>query len=409
MMGYNMNINMIRILNVATLFVFSSLTASAIAVSPDSGDRLLSEDYSASDFPTQAAGKILKKTRVEGKYAITNADEVYKVFYTATDGVNSKVRINSGIIFLPAGNPPKNGWPVVSWQHGTTGIADRCAPSWTGPDQPSKVVISSWIAAGYAVVAADYQGLGMPGIHPYLEPKSLAYSVLDLLKASLAAELGLQNTIVLHGWSEGGAATIATALYAQKYAPALHITGASSSGAPYITPKTLRFLASDKTGSAEVVSYVTYLLNSASQLGADLPEDDVFSAKGKQFVRTYGNYCVDDLVREATINKSELNEIVNRKAFGNQLLLEKIAYPPFKTEIPLFLSIGGSDTDVPTNMQLALQQKMCADGANLSYKVYSAADHTATLLASVEDTIVFLSGTQEKNEDSTFTALSCKN
>ena len=29
----------------------------------------------------------------------------------------------------PRGRPPKGGWPIVSWGHGTAGIADRCAPS----------------------------------------------------------------------------------------------------------------------------------------------------------------------------------------------------------------------------------------------------------------------------------------
>jgi len=271
------------------------------------------------------------------------------------------------------------------------------------------VVISSWLAAGYAVVAPDYQGLGTPGIHPYLEPQPLAYSVLDLLKASLAANLGLQNSIVLHGWSEGGAATIATALYAPQYAPALHITGASSSGAPYVTFKTLSFLESDKTDPAAVVSYVTYLLNSVSQQGVTIPADDVFSPDGKEFVRTYGHYCLDDLFREAKVNKAELKEIINTKAFGNKLLIERTEYPALKTKIPLFLSIGGGDIDVPTNMQLALQQKMCADGVDLSYKVYSAADHTDTLLESIEETIVFLSQTLQKTESSASNALRCQN
>ncbi|MBF6149281.1 hypothetical protein IU505_28590 [Nocardia nova] len=33
----------------------------------------------------------------------------------------------SGTVAVPAGAPPKDGWPVLSWAHGTTGYADTCA------------------------------------------------------------------------------------------------------------------------------------------------------------------------------------------------------------------------------------------------------------------------------------------
>ena len=89
-MGCNMNNNTMRALSASTLFVFSIITASALAASPDNGDRVLSDDYTVFDFSAQSAGKILKKTSVENKYEITNADKVYKVIYTATDGVNGK-------------------------------------------------------------------------------------------------------------------------------------------------------------------------------------------------------------------------------------------------------------------------------------------------------------------------------
>ena len=35
----------------------------------------------------------------------------------------------SGTLTVPKGKAPKGGWPVISWAHGTTGIADQCAPS----------------------------------------------------------------------------------------------------------------------------------------------------------------------------------------------------------------------------------------------------------------------------------------
>ena len=37
-------------------------------------------------------------------------------------------------VSVPKGKPPKGGWPVITWAHGTTGVADICAPSRDGLD-----------------------------------------------------------------------------------------------------------------------------------------------------------------------------------------------------------------------------------------------------------------------------------
>ena len=51
--------------------------------------------------------------------------------------------------------------------HGTTGVADTCAPSEDyagGPvhsyQQVADAALDTWLARGYAIVAPDYQGLG---------------------------------------------------------------------------------------------------------------------------------------------------------------------------------------------------------------------------------------------------------
>ena len=78
------------------------------------------------------------------------------------------------------------GWPVVSWAHGTQGIADRCAPSVSGPYQPERDgrFLDRFLAQGYAVVAADYQGLGSSGDHAYLHVRTAARNAIDMIKAS---------------------------------------------------------------------------------------------------------------------------------------------------------------------------------------------------------------------------------
>ena len=44
-------------------------------------------------------------------------------------GVDNKEVTATALVFVPNKPQPANGWPIVVWAHGTTGVADKCAPS----------------------------------------------------------------------------------------------------------------------------------------------------------------------------------------------------------------------------------------------------------------------------------------
>src|SRR5688572_10886009 len=94
-----------------------------------------------------------------------------RIRYGSTDveGDGSTV---GGLLAVPAGAPPPGGWPIVAYAHGTTGNADDCAPS----DDPTLAGVGSAVAAlaaaGFVVVATDYEGIGTDGPHPYLNGPS---------------------------------------------------------------------------------------------------------------------------------------------------------------------------------------------------------------------------------------------
>ena len=59
---------------------------------------------------------------------------------------------------------PLGGRPVVVSTHGTIGVASYCVGSNLGPKYwPGIDGLKQFLAAGYVVVAPDYQGLGTPG------------------------------------------------------------------------------------------------------------------------------------------------------------------------------------------------------------------------------------------------------
>jgi pimeloyl-ACP methyl ester carboxylesterase len=108
----------------------------------------------------------------------------------------------------------------VVWAHGTTGVADACAPSKAALADSTKDLISKLLAAGYVVVAPDYEGLGTPGIHPFLNVKSEAFSITDAVVAA-RNYLTQRNLLTSKKWmtvghSQGGHAALGAAQYASR-------------------------------------------------------------------------------------------------------------------------------------------------------------------------------------------------
>ncbi|WP_374668286.1 alpha/beta fold hydrolase [Acinetobacter sp.] len=118
------------------------------------------------------------------------------------------------LVFIPKGAAPADGWPVVVWAHGTTGAADKCAPSNNVLDGPEKDLVKALLAKGYAVVAPDYEGLGNTSVpHPYLNLTSAATSILSAVKAANEQYGNLSKKWSVIGWSQGGHAALAASQF----------------------------------------------------------------------------------------------------------------------------------------------------------------------------------------------------
>lgn len=134
-------------------------------------------------------------------------------------GVNGQETQATALLFEPNQPKPAGGWPIVVWAHGTTGVADICAPSRQGL-KGNEYFIARLLAEGYAVVAPDYEGLGEPSgqeLHPFLNLKSQAYSITD---AVVAAHQHFNNSTetrwTVVGHSQGGQAALGAAQYASR-------------------------------------------------------------------------------------------------------------------------------------------------------------------------------------------------
>ena len=142
-------------------------------------------------------------------------------------GVRGTMVPVSGMVAIPKGKAPKGGWPVITWAHGTTGIADVCAPSRlpAGTGGLNIPMLESWIKAGYAVVRTDYEGLGGPGPHPYLIGVSEGRGVLDIVRAARQLDPQLSDRVVISGHSQGGHAALWAASLVKSYTPEIKLRG----------------------------------------------------------------------------------------------------------------------------------------------------------------------------------------
>ncbi|QNG17726.1 lipase [Rhodococcus triatomae] len=151
-----------------------------------------------------------------------------RVTYRSTSGVDGTGAEVVATVFTPPGPPPEGGWPVVTVGHGTTGVTDECAPS-DSPDLLGTAALSgTLVERGYVVTVSDYQGLGTDGPHPYLEPDSAAYDLIDAVRAARLTVPDTSTRWAALGISQGGQASWAAAERAADYGDGLEFVGAAN-------------------------------------------------------------------------------------------------------------------------------------------------------------------------------------
>jgi pimeloyl-ACP methyl ester carboxylesterase len=337
---------------------------------------------------------MLRTEPLDPALGLAMAGEQRRILYTATDGVGGKAQVVvSGAYFAPKGTPPTGGWPLVAWAHGTTGIADVCAPSWNKRSDRDAAYLNAWLEQGYAIVATDYQGLGTPGPHPYLAVRPEAYSVLDSIRAVLRAFPSTANKVVVIGQSQGGGAVFATDGIAPEYAPDLNIRGSVATGVPFLGPDVLRPPAHPipLDQPDPTVTYNLYIGIMMQQSDPSLAAEQLFTEAAVPFFREARTACVGQLFHDtyrAGLNRRTALKPAYSAAFA--AVLPSMEYSTVHLPQPLFVGTGEKDHDVPPAGQLALVRNACAQGSVVEAHLYAGKDHGGTVNASLKDSIPFV-------------------
>ena len=166
------------------------------------------------------AGTLLKveKDVDTFKYLLPPATALSRVMYQSENLSGALVPVSALVLWPYPPRSQPDGYPIVAWAHGTSGLSPDCAPSrhknlWQHFLAPYQLALQ-----GYMVVATDYAGLGVnkqPSgksiVHEYLASPSHANDVIYSVRAVQSAFPELSKDFVVIGHSQGGAAAWAVA------------------------------------------------------------------------------------------------------------------------------------------------------------------------------------------------------
>ena len=287
-------------------------------------------------------------------------------------GVNGKEVQATALVITPKTPAPAKGWPIVVWAHGTTGVADQCAPSRNKLDVDIEGMITQLLDAGYVVVAPDYEGLGEPSgneLHPFLNLKSEAYSITDAVVAArnyLGAKVSNQWMAVGH--SQGGHAALGAAQYASRanldYKGAVVVAPASNLHTIFNTGKQLvtDLLPKDQVSTlASLNAYVALI--TAGMQGQSSPPTyaQVFETNAATIAAQAETVCSEPLgldfgtkMGTAAVATNSLSGYLTQSDFMQipaiSTFLNTTSQPlTVKVTTPVKIYQGGSDTTVPAN------------------------------------------------------------
>jgi pimeloyl-ACP methyl ester carboxylesterase len=328
---------------------------------------------------------------------LDNASRGIRILYSSTNGLDNKTPIAvSSAVYFPKGQTPPEGWPVIAWAHGTTGLADVCAPSWTVHTKRDADYLDAWLAQGYAIVATDYQGLGTLGGHPWMTVRPEAYSVLDSVRVALKTFSELSNSIVIVGQSQGAQAAVSAALLSDEYYAELHLKGTVATGVPGgppFAPKTKASQISVPPRASGPLLPAFFLLESLTYRVIDprFNPSDFLSDTAILPFKTTTTGCLPE-VAQAT-QQAHLTIDNEFKQSPDQIAAKTNPYrqyPRLKFARPVFVGTGLADTTIAPEIQYNFVVAACAEGSIVEAHYYQGQDHLGTPNAALVDSVPFV-------------------
>jgi pimeloyl-ACP methyl ester carboxylesterase len=365
------------ILTILAAPVLAAAPANAAVKAGPAGDAFYTPPAS---LPSGPHGTPIWQRKLTGEPVLKSAKANTLLLYRST-AVDGKTVAVSGDVAVPKGKAPKGGWPVITWAHGTVGIADSCAPSKIGTqanyDSP---LLNSWLKAGYAVVRTDYEGLGTPGPHPYLIGVSEGRSTLDMVRAARKLNPDIGSTLVIAGHSQGGQAALFAASLSKKWTPELKLQG-TVAFAPVSHLSEQSTLLGALTAPGGLAPLAGMILRGIDIGDPSVNVQSYLSDAAKALYPQIDEKCLDALSLPdsfGSISPAGLIQAGANVAPITAALAAKDDPDDLKISGPVLIEQGKADTTVIPSFTTTLSTSL---KAKVTYKTYDGVNHAGAVTA----------------------------
>lgn len=340
-------------------------------------------------------GGLIRTVPLNPGLSVAGAARAYRILYSTTDQHNSPA-VSTGVVFVPPGEAPPGGWPVIAWAHGTVGLGDDCTPSAQPRSARDNEYLSHWLSEGYVVVGSDYTGLGTPGLMSYLNSVATAHAIIDSVIAARHMNLPLSPKWALVGQSQGGAAAVASARWATEFSKGsgLDYRGVVATGTPANIDDVIITAGPDMVlppGLGPIASaYTAYILAGFRELRPDV--NSVLTPAGLTAANQAETLCTAPLsaavagLAPPQFFSAPLASLPDMR----RALADFMGTPISGYDRPIFLGVGLKDRDVPPSSTLKFADQLKANGQDVALYVYPEDDHSSTVLTSMADSTPFL-------------------
>lgn len=319
-----------------------------------------------------------------------SAGAMSRAVYRSTSGVTGASSFVAGFFAVPKGEPPQGGWPIVSFAHGTTGVEPGCGPSERPDLMGDQETIRSVLNGGYAVAMTDYQGLddlGLhplqePGPHPFLEPYTAAYNVIDAVRAlrQLFPDTSTRWSAV--GGSQGGQAAWAANEFNEQYGQGLTLVGAVAL-APAVNLTPLAGLSRNRRLTDSQRGVMPLVVAGLQRAG--LLRDQAAFLRGEvlaneKFILGCGQGAAQ---ARSAVRSEDLGPATDDTETELRLALQAIALPQHALSVPLLVVNGKRDDTIPPAWVTFAVEAACKAGGSVQHRELDDAGHDIKLSGDV--------------------------
>jgi pimeloyl-ACP methyl ester carboxylesterase len=366
----------------AAVFV-SPVDAAPIAAGP-AGDAFY---VPPAPLPKGPRGSVIWTRPLTGTMALPGAATNSLLVYRSTGAKGGAVAV-SGTLSLPQGTPPKGGWPVIVWTHGTTGLAPDCAPSRDTDNGPEhgyiatiRTLLDGFASKGYAVVATDYEGLGVAGDHPFLQGVPTARDALDMLRAARATGAPIGKRYVVMGHSQGGQVDLFAASIGPSYVPEFkQIGNVAFAPGSHIADRMQMVMTSARTELS--LPYVLYTLGSYARTNPAIDLTRILTPTALSHMPDLMQGCMSHALStgywSTAVAKEQFVAKPDLRAF---LAMAKTNEPgSLRIAAPTMIVQGTADVTVMPDATDKVAKELCAGGSRVTYRPVADTDHNGSMV-----------------------------